>query len=67
MLIIVCFKMALSSHVSLLEIISSTSSACLLAKVIISYVTERRTKPLGFFKKVIGIYISYTMNNGENK
>ena len=54
MLTIVCFKIALSSNVSLLEIISSASSACILSKVIIEYITEQMTPPLGVFKKGIG-------------
>ena len=58
MLIIVCFKMALSSQVSLLEVISSASSACLLSKVILTYLTERMKSPLGWVSKIIGSFVS---------
>ena len=54
MLILVCFKMALSSHVSLLEVVSSASSACLLSKVIITYLTQQKRPPLGWVTKVFG-------------
>ena len=66
MLVIVCFKMALSSHVSLLEVVSSTSSACLLSKVMITYVCDQMRAPLGWFRKaaeslILGVFIYVTL------
>ena len=57
MLIIMSFKMALSSKVSLLEVLSSASSACLLARMIISYFVRYHTKPMGFLKMLFGSLI----------
>ena len=54
MLILVTFKAALSSHVSLLEVISISSSACLLANAFISFISYARTTPLGALKKISG-------------
>ena len=70
MLVIVCFKMALSSQFVLLELFSSFSSACLLARTILTYVMGKKTIPLNFMEKVIGslllgifIFITLTMIN----
>ena len=57
MLILMSFKTALSSHVSLLEIISTSSSACLLANAFISFISHQRTAPLGVLKKVFGSFL----------
>ena len=57
MLVIVSFKMALSSKVSLLEIISSMSSSCLFARMIITYYDQFNTKPMGLTKKLGGILL----------
>ena len=53
LLVIVCFKISLSSHVSLIEIVSSASSACLLSKVILAYIYQQTTATLGAFKNLI--------------
>ena len=57
MLIVVCFKTALSSTLSWLEVLSSTSSACLLSKVIIDYASDQQLEPLGLLKKLLGSWI----------
>ena len=54
MLVIVCFKTSLSSRISVLEIVSSASSAILLSKMMIAYVAERAATPLGLVKKLFG-------------
>ena len=41
MLVIVCFKMALSTRVSMLEMASSISSACLFSKAVVAYLMQR--------------------------
>ena len=53
MLVIVCFKIALSSRVSLLEVFSSTSSACLFSKVVVHHVKIRIGTQLNVWKTVI--------------
>ena len=53
MLVIVCFKMALSAKVSLLEILSSTSSAILFTKVVVAYAAQRMTIAMGYVKMVL--------------
>ena len=67
MLIIVSFKTALSFEVSLLEVISSLSSACLLSKVIINSIIQQHSQPTRTVKKiaysvVLGIFIRFTIN-----
>ena len=54
MLVIVCFKMALSSELEVLNMISGASSACLLSKTIITYVTQKKISPFGLMKEMIG-------------
>ena len=55
MLLIICLKMALSSQLVMIDLISGASSACLLAKTIVSYVTERQVEPPGFLRKMLRI------------
>ena len=44
MLVIVCFKMALSTRVSMLEMASSISSACLFSKAVVAYLMQQTSK-----------------------
>ena len=53
MLVIVCFKIALSARVSLLELFSSTSSACLFSKVVVHHIKNRIGIQLKLWKTVI--------------
>ena len=58
MLVIVCFKMALSTRVSLLEIASSASSACFFSKAVVKYAMHRRcVESRGFLKMLLSSLI----------
>ena len=66
MLVLVCFKMALSSQLILIDMISGMSSACLLSKTILVYITETKQSPIGFVKKIFsslfgGLFIYLTL------
>ena len=54
MLVIMCFKVALTSKFVLLDQISGISSAILLARTILIYVNEKKIAPPGFLKTMIG-------------
>ena len=61
MLILVCFKMSLSSKVTILELISSASSTCLFGKLIL---TNLSAKSIGTFKKILGsLLLGSHLNN----
>ena len=54
MLVIMCFKVAMTSKFVLLDQISGISSAILLARTILSYINEKKISPPGFLKTMIG-------------
>ena len=58
MLIIVCFKIALSSRVSLLDLLSSMSSAFMLSHLILDLILERISVSLNISRKVTFLFLA---------
>ena len=66
MLVVMCLKMAISTNLVPLDLISSLSSACLFAKTILTFVNDNRASSPGFLKTLtrslfMGVFMFLTI------